>query len=255
MSFILYDLVHTVNGTASFSPHPWKARCSLLHKGVPFETRPITYADLQGWVKAKTGIERPRAPFLELPDGTYLFDSFAIAEYLEAHYPEAPSIFLPASKLPVDAGAWETGRAFALVAAQDRNWMSMFQLGLRSLTAKFACKDSQDYFTSEAFLGSKDAWQNMVDAPRGPVIAAGRSYLAAFVSLLSTPGASGSVPLFLTSPTHPGFTDYALYGRFSHCVCGGDSDAIGLWTETPQLKAWTERMTALYGGQLVKHHI
>jgi hypothetical protein len=56
--YILHDLV---NGAGRyFSVHPYKARYSLLHKGVPFEVCDVTYPDLSGWVKDATGVARPK---------------------------------------------------------------------------------------------------------------------------------------------------------------------------------------------------
>jgi hypothetical protein len=44
--------------------HPYKARFSLLHKGVAFQVRDITYPELSGWVKEQTGVDRPKGELL-----------------------------------------------------------------------------------------------------------------------------------------------------------------------------------------------
>ncbi|KAI6913899.1 hypothetical protein D0869_11220 [Hortaea werneckii] len=97
---VLYDLANNANLT--FSPNPWKSRLALNFKGVPFETEWVEYADLEPKFKALGIPPNPEGPYkftdytspaVRFADGTYVMDSQAIAEKLEALYPE-PSFHL-----------------------------------------------------------------------------------------------------------------------------------------------------------------
>lgn len=71
-----------------FSPHAWKAEMALRHKGLAFDNVPTPFTkipDIEGGA-TKT------VPLLVDGDKT-ISDSFAIAEYLEETYPDAPSLF------------------------------------------------------------------------------------------------------------------------------------------------------------------
>jgi glutathione S-transferase len=86
MTVVLYDLVG--RDDRRFSPHCWRTRMALAHKGLECEARPTRFAEIgkigDGQVKTVPAIE----------DGERLIgDSWAIARYLEASYPERPSLF------------------------------------------------------------------------------------------------------------------------------------------------------------------
>ena len=71
-----------------FSPHAWKAVMSLHHKGLDFTEVPTPFTE----IKTIEGGASPIVPLLR--DGDALVrDSFAIADYLEATYPDRPSLF------------------------------------------------------------------------------------------------------------------------------------------------------------------
>jgi glutathione S-transferase len=86
MTVVLYDLVG--RDDRRFSPHCWRTRMALAHKGLAYEARPTRFTEIgkigDGQVKTVPAIE----------DGERLIgDSWAIAQYLEATYPERPSLF------------------------------------------------------------------------------------------------------------------------------------------------------------------
>lgn len=105
---ILYDLVpnHTTPGGAPwFSPATIRARLALLTKGVPFETKDITYHDLRFIYTSLLGVEKATgvfpllcnsserradealaAPILERDDGSLLMDSVEIAKSVRVLY-------------------------------------------------------------------------------------------------------------------------------------------------------------------------
>jgi glutathione S-transferase len=86
MTVVLYDLVG--RDDRRFSPHCWRTRMALAHKGLECEARPTRFGEI-----GKIGDGQVRTvPAIE--DGRRLIgDSWAIAQYLEATYPERPSLF------------------------------------------------------------------------------------------------------------------------------------------------------------------
>ena len=86
MARILYDLAGA--GDERFSPYCWRARMALAHKGLDVAARPVNFVDI---AKIADG-QFPTVPVLD-DNGMRLHDSFAIAQYLERTYPDAPSLF------------------------------------------------------------------------------------------------------------------------------------------------------------------
>lgn len=91
MTIQLYDLVGA-DPARPFSPHCWKARMALAHKGLPFEAVPVRFPE----VATLEGGEGRTVPLIRDGD-TVVQDSFAIAEYLDDRYPDRPMLFEGAS--------------------------------------------------------------------------------------------------------------------------------------------------------------
>jgi glutathione S-transferase len=83
----LYDLA-AADPALRFSPYCWRAKLALAHKGLTVETIPwrFTEKDAIAFSGSQT------VPVLVDGEKT-IADSQAIAEYLEAAYPDAPSLF------------------------------------------------------------------------------------------------------------------------------------------------------------------
>ncbi len=86
MAIRLYDLVG--QDDRRFSSNAWKTGFALAHKGLDFETvaTPFTAIPRIGDGSYTT------VPVIE-DGGTWVGDSWVIAEYLEETYPDAPSLF------------------------------------------------------------------------------------------------------------------------------------------------------------------
>ncbi|PPQ74186.1 hypothetical protein CVT25_012929 [Psilocybe cyanescens] len=102
MTIILYDIPSTLPGNA-WSPSTFKTRYTLNFKGLPFTTEWVEYPDIEPHCK-KLGIkptskkddgrDHYTLPAIYDPStGTYIADSFPIAEYLDKTYPDTPPIF------------------------------------------------------------------------------------------------------------------------------------------------------------------
>ena len=87
MPIVMYDLAGA-DPALRFSPYCWRTRMALAHKGLGVETVPWRFTDKDMIAFSGQG----RVPVIR--DGeTVVSDSWAIACYLEAHYPERPSLF------------------------------------------------------------------------------------------------------------------------------------------------------------------
>jgi len=87
MTIKLYELCG-VDETNLFSPHCWKIRLSLAHKGLSHETIPVPFskvATLEGGSKRKVPVLRDGDEVIE--------ESYEIALFLDRKYPERPSLF------------------------------------------------------------------------------------------------------------------------------------------------------------------
>ena len=85
MTIQLYDLCGA-DTDLRFSPQCWKASLALAHKGLPTETIPLPFTAIRaigGGGVTKT------VPVID-DQGRLIRDSFAIAEYLDANYPQRP---------------------------------------------------------------------------------------------------------------------------------------------------------------------
>jgi glutathione S-transferase len=83
----MYDLAGAEDDRRP-SPNCWRVRLALLHKKLPFETVPVRFTEKE--IIAFSG--QGRVPVIV--DGEKIvYDSWAIAEYLENNYPESPSLF------------------------------------------------------------------------------------------------------------------------------------------------------------------
>jgi glutathione S-transferase len=84
---ILYDLA-AADPDRRFSPYCWRTKMALAHKGLPAETIPWRFTEKD--VIAPSG--QALVPVL-VDNGRWIADSWAIANYLEDTYPQAPSLF------------------------------------------------------------------------------------------------------------------------------------------------------------------
>ncbi|MEY4879655.1 MAG: hypothetical protein RJB62_1124 [Pseudomonadota bacterium] len=83
---ILYDLAG--QDGRRFSPNCWRTRWALAHKGVAVETRAVCFTQI---ASLADGAQKT-VPVID--DGGHIIgDSWAIARYLETHYPDRPSLF------------------------------------------------------------------------------------------------------------------------------------------------------------------
>jgi glutathione S-transferase len=91
MSLKLYDLAGA-DSERRFSPYCWRSKFAIAHKGLTVQTIPWRFTEKDAIAFSGQG----RVPVL-VAGGRHVFDSWAIAEYLEDTYPARPSLFGGAS--------------------------------------------------------------------------------------------------------------------------------------------------------------
>jgi len=131
MTITLYDLAGA-EPNRRFSPFCWRARMALAHKGLAVETVPWGFTEKDKLPQPNAG----RVPVI-VDGGAVIHDSTAIADYLEEHYADRPSLF-----------GGETGRALARFV---QNWTeTVLQPGIIPLVVldihRHSRPQDQDYF-------------------------------------------------------------------------------------------------------------
>ena len=86
MTIQIYELCGA-DETQLFSPHCWKTRLSLAHKGLDYETIAVPFTK----VATIEGGDARRVPVIRDGD-TVVEESLKIAEYLDEKYPDTPSL-------------------------------------------------------------------------------------------------------------------------------------------------------------------
>ena len=216
----MYDLAGA-DPDLRFSPYCWRIRFALAHKGMPVETIPWRFTE--GDKIAFSG--QGKVPVIQ-DAGTTVFDSWAIAEYLEEQAP-MPSLF-----------GGSVGRAHA---AFINAWADSVMLGgiapliIRDLLDAVDPKD-QAYFRSsrEARFGRT---LEQVQEDRADRVVAFRASLLPVRLVLRRQAWLGGAG--------PSYADHIVAGTlmWPHCV-----SRFQLLEDNDPIAAWFGRMLALYGG-------
>lgn len=87
MTITLYELSASEKPLL-FSPHCWKSRLALRHKGVDFQSEPVCFTQ-----KEKIAFSGQKLLPVLAHENNTITDSWEIAQFLEVRYPDAPSLF------------------------------------------------------------------------------------------------------------------------------------------------------------------
>jgi glutathione S-transferase len=221
MAVILHDLCGA-DPARRFSPYCWRVRMALAHKGIAHEALPWRFTDKPAIADAGTD----KVPVLRHGERT-VSESWTILEYLEDHWPGAPSLF-----------GGEGGRALArFVTAWSDSVMAagIAKLVVSDIPAHLAPEDAE-YFrrTREARFGKPLA---EVTAGRERAVEAFRRDLHPLRMVLRERP-------WLSGPT-AGAADYIAFGplQWARCV-----SAFPLLTPDDPLHAWRGRLLDAFGG-------
>ncbi len=221
MTIELYDLAGA-NPEVRFSPFCWRTRMALAHKGLAVECRPWRFTEKSTIAFSGQG----RVPVLR--DGDHIVsDSWAIAEDLEARYPDRPSLF---------GGA--AGKAHAHFV---NSWAdSVLHPGIARLIIAdvWSClaEQDRDYFRTsreERFGARLEDIQAKRDAD---VVLFRRS----LVPLRTTIAAQS----FLGGAT-ASYADYIAFGGFQWARA---TSAFELLEASDAIASWRDRMLDLFDG-------
>jgi glutathione S-transferase len=211
---VLYDLAGA-DEDRRFSPYCWRTRMALAHKGLPVTAVPWRFTE-----KAEIAFSGSTKVPVLVDGETTVSDSWAIAVYLEEHYPDRPSLFGGGAALAVThfINAWV-----------DRALVR----GIAPLIVAdiFDCLHDKDraYFraTREKFFGAS---LESITATRDAKIAEFRQTLDPLRATLRDQA-------FLGGET-PRYADYIVFGAFQWARCTSKyqllepQDPIAAWNET-----------------------
>jgi glutathione S-transferase len=203
-----------------FSPYCWRSRMALAHKGLDFETHHWRFTETDKIAFAKS----EKVPVLV--DGeNVVADSWAIAQYLDAAYPDAPTLL--------------HGRpeAYHFITS----WNDAIVLGG---LVRLIVSDIPNVLNDEAkpyFIASRTARFGM---PLEEVTAGREERLPAFRQTLHPLQRTLAANNFLGG-AQPDYADYIVFGSFmwARGVC-----PLRMLEPRDAVDNWMERMLDLYDG-------
>lgn len=221
MTLILYELA-AADENVRFSPHCWKIRMALAHKGLEAERRPWHFIEKD----AIAFSQQERVPVLVHNDET-ISDSWAIATHLDKAAPDAPPLFCD-----------HAPRSLALFV---NNWAdsillpALARLIMTDIYSSIAPCD-KNYFrkTREKKFG-----QTLEEISLNRNIE-----VSAFQELLSPLRAALASQPFL-SADRPSYADYCVFGYFMWARCVSN---FNLLEPDDPLNTWRDSLLDAYGG-------
>ena len=216
----LYELKGT--GGRLYSLFSWRTRMALAHKGLQFDSQPVPMSD-----KAALAFSGGKTVPVLRDGEAVVRDSWRIAEYLEATYPDAPSLFGGS----VGHGLCQTFNVWA-----DRTLVpAMLPVVVADIFERVDPLDT-DFFRAmmEGFLKTK-----LEDALAGrdkAIERLGRALESLRAALKRQPFVCGA---------EPAYADYIVFSVFQwarvmspHQILAGDDPLL----------AWRERVLDLHSG-------
>lgn len=219
MTIRLFELCGT-DPQRVFSPYCWRIRMALAHKGLDFESVPWRFTEKAALAFAG----HDKVPVLV--DGERVVtESWAIAEHLDAAYPDRPSL-LGGNPAP-----------YLFVAA----WTDTAFFGELSKLIVSDIPGLLDEADRAYFVASREARYGQTLAE----VTAGReARLPGFVQSLRPLRNALRGRDFLGGAT-PDYADYIVFGGF---MWARVVSPLRLLPEEDPLSAWRERMLDLFGG-------
>lgn len=222
-AMILYELVGA-DPARPFSPHCWKARMALRHKGFEVETRPVPFTQVPMVEDGFSSL----VPVLR--DGERLIaDSFDIAEHLEATYPDRPTLF-----------AGDGGRRLSrFVESWSQTTLHPFIVSTAVLDIHDALAEPDKVY----FRGSREARLGRsleavpVDRERRLPLFWDETLKPLSFLLAKSPFLGGDTPLF---------ADYIVFGAFQWARV---ISPLNIVPSAGPVFDWFERCLDLHGGE------
>jgi glutathione S-transferase len=217
----LYELVGT-DAARPFSPYCWRTRMALAHKGLEANSIPWRFTEKSAI--APHGSEK--VPVLLHGDGAVV-DSWVIANYLEDHYPERPSLF-----------GGEGGRNISRLI---NSWGDIAVIGgifpmiVADIPSHLGAIDADYFITSrEARLGRK--LEDVAAERDKTVVAFRRSLEPLRQTFKAQPYLGGAAP---------NYADYIVFGGFQWARA---VSPFKLLEAVDPVYAWRERLLDAFDG-------
>lgn len=227
MTRVLYDLTLAEDRRAS--PFCWRAKYALAHKGLEFEDRPVAFTE----IPTLLGGGYKTLPILV--DGErVLADSWAIADHLDAAYPDRPPLFAsPAERaLCRFAEAWifaDVGTPLFMILVKD-----IHDHALAQDRAYF--RESREKRLGRTLEEAVSGREERVEALR-----TGLGALRLTLSYQQQRFLAGDAP---------GYADYIAAGVL---LWAASVTTIPLLAADDPVVAWLERVRDLHGGLGRRH--
>jgi glutathione S-transferase len=217
----LYDLAGA-DETLRFSPHVWRVKMALKHKGLDFETIPWRFIEKDAIAFSGQRL----VPVLVDGDRT-VSDSWDIARYLESTYPDRPSLF--------GCATGEAHTLFVKLWCEQVLQSLLFGIILPDLFVRLH-EDDKPYFrqTREARLG-RTLEELAVPSKEG--VASLSDALGPLRSLAKRQDFIGG--------TAPSFADYIVFGAFQWARC---VSPVRLLERDDPVFAWRDRLFDAFDG-------
>jgi len=220
MARTLYDLLGTDN--RRFSPFCWRIKMALAHKGLNAEDEPCGFTEME-----KVAFSGGRTVPVLVDGEKTVRDSWAIAEYLEEAYPDAPSLF---------GGA--EGKALTHFVMQ---WCNT---GLHPPIFRLIVADIFDVARPEDQAYFRESREKRIGMTLEEAHAQREKWAPRLAAALTPLRAQLDEHDFVSGAA-PAYADYIAFGAFQWARC---SSARPLLAGEPIIAAWLGRMLDLFGG-------
>jgi glutathione S-transferase len=221
MTILFYDLVGH-DSQRPFSPHCWKTKMALAHKGLAATKVPTRFLEVP---KVEGGASKT-VPVIR--DGERVVaDSFAIALYLDEAYPDRPTLF-----------SGEGGKALARFIER---WS---QLTIHPYVATVALTDLHDMQDEPNAAYFRESREQRYGKRLEDVVANRDAGLSGFRAALEPLRSTLTYQPFLGGET-PLFADYIVFGALQW---GRIASPFQLLDDDDGVARWFERCLDLHGG-------
>jgi glutathione S-transferase len=217
----LYELA-AADAALRFSPHCWKTRMALAHKGLEAERVPWRFSEKAAIAFSGQGM----VPVL-VHDGEAVTDSWAIALYLEQRFPDRPSLFGGAGAMPL--ARFVNGWADTVLSP------AIARVIVADVHGRVHEAD-RDYFRTSREQRFGQALEDVV-ADRPANLAAFRRALQPLRRALAEDG-------FIAGAA-PAYADYCVFGMLMWARCISD---VELLEPDDPAAAWRDRLLDAFGG-------
>ncbi|MDX8460758.1 glutathione S-transferase family protein [Mesorhizobium humile] len=221
MTILFYDLVGH-DSQRPFSPHCWKTKMALAHKGLAATKVPTRFLEVP---KVEGGASKT-VPVIR-DDERVVADSFAIALYLDEAYPDRPTLF-----------SGEGGKAMARFIER---WS---QLTIHPYVATVALTDLHDMQDEPNAAYFRESREQRYGKRLEDVVANRDAGLSGFRAALEPLRSTLTYQPFLGGET-PLFADYIVFGALQW---GRIASPFQLLDDDDGVARWFERCLDLHGG-------